>query len=123
MHVTLPILNTKKKVQKLEEKKTAKDWAKVLERERREIFEKGLKELKEKEERLIRTCTSLEKDITKYSCEAETKLYLKLLVNANALIRRKNELKIEVKGLQDDIEKKSKRSLADKQLLQYGLCW
>ena len=41
-------------------------------------------------------------------------------MNANALIRRKNELKIEVKGLQDDIEKKSKRSLADK-LLKYGL--
>ena len=79
--------------------------------------------MKEKEERLIRTCTSLEEDIIKYSFEAETKSYLKLLVNANALIRRKNELKIEVKGLQDDIEKKSKRSLADKQLLQYGLCW
>ena len=77
--------------------------------------------MKEKEERLIRTCKSLEEDITKYSFEAETKLYLKLLVNANALIRRKNELKIEVKGLQDDIEKKSKRSLADKQLLKYGL--
>ena len=43
-------------------------------------------------------------------------------MNANALIRRKKKLKIEVKGLQDDIEKKSKRSLADKQLLKYGLC-
>ena len=121
MHVTLPILNTKKKCKNWK-KNPAKDRAKVLERERREIFEKGLKELKEKEERLIRTCTSLEEDIIKYSFEAETKSYLKLLVNANALIRRKNELKIEVKGLQDDIEKKSKRSLADKQLLKYGLC-
>ena len=36
-------------------------------------------------------------------------------MKANALKRRQNELKIEVKGLQDEIEqKRSKRSLADK---------
>ena len=74
--------------------------------------------MEEKEKKLIRTCESLEEDSTKYSSKAETKSELearKLLVKANALKRRQNELKIAVKGLQDEIEQKiSKRSLADK---------
>ena len=68
-----------------------------------------MKEFEEKEKKLIRTCESLEEDSTKYSFEAETKSDLE------AQKRRQNELKIEVKGLQDEIEeKRSKRSLADK---------
>ena len=57
----------------------------------------------------------------KYSFEAETKSDLeapKLLVKATALKRRQNDLKIEVKGLQDKIEQeRSKRFLADKDYL------
>lgn len=68
-----------------------------------------MKEFEEKEKKLIRTCESLEEDSTKYSFEAETKSDLE------AQKRRQNELKIEVKGLQDETEeKRSKRSLADK---------
>ena len=66
---------------------------------------------------MIRTCESLEKDSTKCSFEEETKSNLeagKLLVKANALKRRQNELKIEVKSVQDEIEqKRSKRFLVD----------
>ena len=110
-------------------KKTAKDLVKVLEKERRELFEKELKELNEREKKMIRTCESLEEDSTKYSVEAETKSDLearKLLGKANALKRKQNELKIKVKGLQDETEQRSqkyKRSLADKWLFQYILCW
>ena len=73
-----------------------------------------------------RTCESLEKDSTKYSFGAERKPDFearKLLEKANTLKRRQNELKVEVKGLQDEIEQKwCKRSLADKWLFQYVLC-
>ena len=105
--------------------KTAKDSAEVLEKERREVFLEGAKRIGRK--KLIRTCESLEKDSTKYSFEAETKSDFeawKLLVKANTLKRRQNELKIEVKGLQDEIEqKRCKRSLAHKWIFQYVLCW
>ena len=65
---------------------------------------KKLKELEEK--KLIRTCESLEEKSTKYSFETDTKSDLeaqKLLVKANALKGRQNELKIEVRDLQDEI--------------------
>ena len=59
----------------------------------------------------------MEKNSTKYSFEEEAILNLeagKLLVKANALKRRQNELKIEVKSVQDEIEqKRSKRFLVD----------
>ena len=59
----------------------------------------------------------MEKNSTKYSFEEEAKLNLeagKLLVKANALKRRQNELKIEVKSVQDEIEqKRSKRFVVD----------
>ena len=63
-----------------------------------------LKELEEK--KLIRTCESLEEESTKYSFETDTKSDLeaqKFLVKANALKGRQNELKIQVKDLQDEI--------------------
>ena len=63
-----------------------------------------LKELEEK--KLIRTCESLEEKSTKYSFETDTKSDLeaqKFLVKANALKGRQNELKIQVKDLQDEI--------------------
>ena len=63
-----------------------------------------LKELEEK--KLIRTCESLEEESTKYLFETDTKSDLeaqKLLVKANALKGRQNELKIEVRDLQDEI--------------------
>ena len=63
-----------------------------------------LKELEEK--KLIRTCESLEEESTKYSFETDTKSDLeaqKLLVKANTLKGRQNELKIEVRDLQDEI--------------------
>ena len=63
-----------------------------------------LKELEEK--KLIRTCESLEEKSTKYSFETDTKSDLeaqKFLVKANALKGRQNELKIEVRDLQDEI--------------------
>ena len=73
-----------------------------------------------------RTCESLEKGSTKYSFKAEAKLELqpqKLLLKANPLKRRQNELKVEVKGLKDKIKQKmSRRSLADEWLFQYILC-
>ena len=62
-----------------------------------------------------------QKKATLYSFEAEAKQNLearKLLVKANALKRKQNELKIEVKGLQDKVEQeRSKRFLADKDCL------
>ena len=63
-----------------------------------------LKELEEK--KLIRTCESFEEKSTKYSFETDTKSDLeaqKFLVKANALKGRQNELKIQVKDLQDEI--------------------
>ena len=69
----------------------------------------------------------MEKDSTKYSFEEETKSNLeagKLLVKANALKRRQNELKIEVKSVQDEIEqKRSKRFLVDQWLFKYIFSW
>ena len=66
--------------------------------------------MNEREEKLIRTCESLEEHSTKYSFEAETKSDLearKLLAKANALKRKQNELKTKVKGLQDETEQRS----------------
>ena len=108
MHVTLSILSAKRVLKNLQ--KTHQ----VLEKERREVYETELKELEEKVKKLIRTCESLKEDRTKYSFEAETKSDLgarKLLVRANALNRRQNELKIEVKVYKMKLNKKDLKDL------------
>ena len=65
-----------------------------------------MRKLKELEEKKLITCESLEEESTKYSFETDTKSDLgaqKFLVKANALKGRQNELKIQVKDLQDEI--------------------
>ena len=65
-----------------------------------------MRKLKELEEKKLITCESLEEESTKYSFETDTKSDLeaqKFLVKANALKGRQNELKIQVKNLQDEI--------------------
>ena len=84
-----------------------KEAKKLVENERRELFQRGLSGLIEKQVNLIvSTCDSLDDEFTRYAAEAEKQADRILVVKANALKRRQTELETKVKDLQDQIEAK-----------------
>ena len=71
-----------------------------------ELIQRELSGLIEKQKNLISTCDSLEDEFTRYVTEVEKQVDLTLLIKANVLKRRQNELKTEVGDIQDQIEAK-----------------
>ena len=71
-----------------------------------ELIQRELSGLIEKQKNLISTCDSLEDEFTRYVTEVEKQVDLTLLIKANVLKRRQNELKTEAGDIQDQIEAK-----------------
>ena len=80
----------------------ANEAKKSVQKEKRELFQEELNELINKEKKLIGTCDSLDDDFAEIRPEQISTLVTK----ANALKRRQNELREEVKGLQKEKEEK-----------------
>ena len=84
-----------------------KEAKKLVENERRELFQRVLSGLIEIQDNLIvSTCDSLDDEFTRYAAEAGKQADRILVVKANALKRRQTELETKVKDLQDQIEAK-----------------
>ena len=86
----------------------ANEAKKSVQKEKRELFQEELNELINKEKKLIGTCDSLDDDFVKLIGDAERRpeQMSTLVTKANALKRRQNELRKEVKGLQKEKEGK-----------------
>ena len=79
----------------------------------RKILEREIEETKVKREQLVKTCEMLDSDFVSYVEEAEKKQDMKLISKANALKRRSEEKKEEIKKLEEAVgvlEEKKKRT-------------
>ena len=79
----------------------------------RKILERDIEETKVKREQLVKTCEMLDSDFVSYVEEAEKKQDMKLISKANALKRRSEEKKEDIKKLEEAIgvlEEKKKRT-------------